>query len=131
MDIICRLAKSKFRSCYERKITKTNWRNKRWHKDNISINGNTIFVYVIVFNWIYFDLSIQWPCASSDTNYGIFCNTCVDILLPAILLSFYIIPPLVKRVKLKKFFQYFTLSSWTFVFVFWFISGIIHSIKVH
>ena len=47
------------------------------------------------------------------------------------LLSFYIIPPLVKRVKLKKFFQYFTLSSWTFVFVFWFISGIIHSIKVH
>ncbi len=51
--------------------------------------------------------------------------------LPAILLSFYIIPPLVKRVKLKKFFQYFTLSSWTFVFVFWFISGIIYSIKVH
>lgn len=50
--------------------------------------------------------------------------------LPHILLLFYIIPPLVKRTKLKKFFQYFILSSWVFVFIFWFLSGIIHNIKV-
>lgn len=50
--------------------------------------------------------------------------------LPVILLSFYIIPPLVKQVKLKKIFQYFTLSSWVFVFVFWFLSGIIYNFKV-
>jgi len=51
-------------------------------------------------------------------------------ILPFILVLFYIIPPLVKRTKLKKFFQYFTLSSWVFVFVFWFLSGIIYNLKV-
>ena len=48
---------------------------------------------------------------------------------PAILLSFYIIPSLIKRVKLKRFFQYLYIFSWIFVFIFWHIAGIIHNIK--
>ena len=52
-------------------------------------------------------------------------------ILPFTILLFYIIPPLVKQAKLKKFFQYLTLSGWVFVFVFWYLAGIIHSIKVH
>ena len=57
-------------------------------KINISINDNTIFVYVTVFGWIYFDLSVQWPDTSPDTNYGIFCNTCVDILFTCNIIVF-------------------------------------------
>ena len=55
----------------------------------------------------------------------------VLMLFPVILLLFQIIPLLKKRTKIKKFFEYFTLSSWAFVAVFWVMSGIIHSVKVH
>jgi len=52
-------------------------------------------------------------------------------VLPFILLLFYIIPPLIKLVNVKKFFQYLTLSSWVLVFVFHFLAGIIYGIKTH
>ena len=50
--------------------------------------------------------------------------------MPVILLLFYTIPSLIKKKRLKRFFIYFTLSSWTLVFVYQYLSGIIYNLKV-
>ena len=54
------------------------------------------------------------------------------LFIPPLLLAFNFIPFLKKFTKIKKFIEYFTLSSWVFVFLFWWIvTNIIDIFRVH
>lgn len=53
------------------------------------------------------------------------------MFIPPILMAFSTAPKIKEKVTYKKFFEYLTISSWAFVFICWFIEGIIYDIKVH
>ena len=52
------------------------------------------------------------------------------MLIPPILIAFSIVPKLKAKVTYKKFFEYLTISSWVFVFICWFLEGVIYNFKV-